>query len=203
MKEELFASTSCIILSAGNSNRMGVPKALLKFDEHTTFIQKITDTYIHAGIKQLVVVVNEQLFEQLNESNIYLSPEVKLVINNNPELGRFLSLQTGLHAIKHGNSCIFQNIDNPFTSVGLIEKLISHKDDADVVIPAFQNKSGHPVLINTQVAEQILLQKDSEIRIDGFLKNFNVKKVEVGDHTILVNINSREEYFKAGFKFKQ
>jgi molybdenum cofactor cytidylyltransferase len=196
MKEFLFAGTSCVILSAGSSARMGTHKALLKFDYETTFLQKITETYLLAGIDQVFVVVNSELFKLIRESSPPLSNQVKLVVNVNPELGRFYSLQLGVKQLKLGNLCFFQNIDNPFTSEILLRELILHKKEADVIIPTFQNKSGHPVLISPSVIEEILKEQVSDLRIDLFLKRFGIKKIETSDHNILVNINSPEDYLQ-------
>jgi len=199
MKEALFAQTSCIILSAGSSMRMGMHKALLKFDADHTFIQKITETYLLAGMEDIIVVVNSELSDLINKSNLTLSEKVLLVINDKPELGRFYSLQTGIKHLKPGNSCFFQNIDNPFTSTELLKVLVKNKVEADVIIPAFQSQPGHPVLLNPLVLENILLSKDPDIRIDKFLKRFNVVNIDTLDGNILVNINSPEEYVAGGF----
>lgn len=189
-----FRDTSAIILSAGNSERMGGHKALLKFDSQKTFIQKITEVYLLAGIEQVIVVVNSELFKLINESDLALSEKVQVVININPELGRFYSLQTGVKFLIPGNACFFQNVDNPFISEKLLNELIIHKDSADVIMPAYQKKSGHPVLISSLVVRKICEIRDHDSRIDFFLKGFEVKNSETSDHTVLVNINSPEEY---------
>jgi molybdenum cofactor cytidylyltransferase len=194
MKEALFAQTSCIILSAGSSERMGTHKALLTFDTEKTFIQKITETYLQAGIKQVFVVVNPELFKLIGESSPALSGQVKLVVNDKPELGRFYSLQTGVKLIPKGNYCFFQNIDNPFTSEEILKELILHKVKADVIIPTFQKKSGHPVLISPAVALEILHTPNPDSRIDLFLKHFKVKQTATPNSNILANINSPEDY---------
>ena len=199
MKEVLFAGTSCVILSAGSSARMGTHKALLKFDLQKTFLQKITETYLLVGIEQVIVVVNSELYKLINNSNPALSEKVLLVINDRPELGRFYSLQNGVSLVPKGNSCFFQNIDNPFTTEKLMRELIIHKDEADVILPAFQKKTGHPVLINPSVVLEINSVRDYEVRIDEFLNQFTGKEIESPDPKILLNINSPDDYLEAGF----
>jgi len=201
VNEVLFAETSCVILSAGSSARMGTHKALLRFDYKKSFIQKITETYLLAGIEQVVVVVNSELLKQINKIIPELTEKVIFVINDKPELGRFYSLQTGIKYLKPGNSCFFQNIDNPFTAIELLDELIIHKEEADVIIPAFHKKSGHPVLINPSVVKRISTCIDYEMRIDVFLKRFTEKRIAIQEQRILININSPEEYKSAGFAF--
>ena len=198
MDRNLFGQTSCIILSAGSSERMGEPKALLKFSKDETFIQKITGTYAQCGVQQVIVVVNNELFHSIHEQKILLDPEVQLVINPFPERGRFFSLQKGAEKLDPGNYCFFQNIDNPFTSAEVLKLLFQFKKDADVIMPVFQAKSGHPVLISPEVAQKIITESDTEIRIDQFLKSFAYKKIEIAENRILTNINSPEDFTEAG-----
>ena len=201
MTTKPFSHVSCIILSAGTSSRMGRHKALLNYDEDSTFIQRITNTYVQAGIEQIIVVVNAELFDLLIDMNLSLLHNVEFVINENPELGRFHSLQTGVQHLKPGSYCFFQNIDNPFTSESLVQLMINRKDEADLIIPVFQEKAGHPVLINGIVAQSILSADATDVRIDHFLKQFHSLKIEVSDPAIRININSKEDYYKSGFKF--
>jgi len=49
------------------------------------------------------------------------------------------------------------------------------------------------------VIEKLSLNPDTDIRIDSFLNKFEIKKIETIDETILVNINSLEDYIKASF----
>ncbi len=198
MEGNIFGQTSCIILAAGSSTRMGKSKALLKFSKDETFIQKITGTYVQSGVKQVIVVVNIELYNLILEQNIPLAKEVELVVNNFPEKGRFHSLQTGVQNLKTGNSCFFQNIDNPFTSAEVMKLLIQFINVADIIIPVYKSKSGHPVLFNLSVAEKIIVESDSEKRIDIFLKSFVNKKIEIAENRILTNINSPEDFAEAG-----
>ena len=107
--ENHIANTSCIILSAGSSQRMGEHKALLKFDAHRTFIQQITETCIKAGVEQILVVVNNEIAELSKNGLFHLSEKVELIINDHPEFGRFYSLQKGVQRLIPNNYCFFQN----------------------------------------------------------------------------------------------
>ncbi len=199
MDRELFQQTSCIVLSAGSSERMGMHKALLEFDKKTTFIEQITDTYLKAGLSLVVVVVSKELYQRLEEVKPDLSEKVLLVINPKPELGRFCSLQTGIQTIKPGNYCFFQNIDNPFTTENILHDLFAFRKEANVIIPVSQGKSGHPVLINSQVVKEVGTTRLDDIRIDNFLRTFTIKRAEIADNRILININSPGDYVNAGF----
>jgi CTP:molybdopterin cytidylyltransferase MocA len=180
---------------------MGEHKALLKFDGTTTFIAKIMETYLNSGIDQLIVVVNAELSSMLKERKADLDKRITIVVNENPELGRFYSLQTGVNHMNAGNFCFLQNIDNPFVSKQLLNAMFEQKERTDVIIPAFRGKAGHPVLFGPMVAKAISASADTDVRIDAFLRQFKVEMVETADATILKNINKPGEYIEAGFKF--
>ena len=200
MSENFFAHTSCIILSAGSSQRMGMHKALLKFDNNHTFLSKIAETYSKVGVEQILVVVNAELLFILKQHQ-FMHEKVVFVLNENPELGRFYSLQKGIQQLIRENHCFFQNIDNPLVSENVLENLITHKHKADVLIPVFENKPGHPVLFGPYVTQEIMKRVEPGIRIDYFLKRLNTKRIEFQDKSIVVNINSQEDYLAAGFQF--
>ena len=190
----LFKSTSCVILSAGNSERMDTHKALLKYDSNFNFLEKLINTYLNAGLAEIVVVLNEYLFEYFHKQFNNLPKQIILVENLHPEYGRFYSLKEGLKQINSGNSCFFQNIDNPFTSASTLLELVKSKNKADVIIPVINNMKGHPVLINSDVVYQIVFLNSSEIAINKFIQEFKVFHVKSADSNILTNINLQSDY---------
>jgi molybdenum cofactor cytidylyltransferase len=190
-----FARISCVILSAGGSGRMGKHKALLPFgDENITFLEKIVRIYSAPDISQIVVVVNQQLYDLIETNKLYLPENVSVIVNRLPGKGRFYSLQTGLKCIVDGESVFIQNVDNPFVGKDVLELLLESRDQADVILPAFAGKTGHPVLLSPVVCKSIVSCEDPENRIDQYLKKFASVIVETNDAKILVNINNRADY---------
>jgi CTP:molybdopterin cytidylyltransferase MocA len=191
-----FSLVSCIILSAGDSGRMGMPKALLPFgNQKLTFLEKILQSYRQAGINQIVVVVNSGLLRQIND--LKLPESIQVVENLHPEKGRFYSLQTGMKYVKTGSHVFIQNVDNPFIDQRVLNLMIENINGALVILPAFSGKAGHPVLIHPDVCESIIRSESLEARIDCFLQDFPSLKVEVNDPGILANVNTPEDYRKA------
>lgn len=185
----------CIILSAGNSGRMGMHKALLPFgDENLTFLEKIVGSYLSAGIHQVIIVVNSSLYKLIKAGPLALPEEVKLVVNSHPENGRFYSLQTGLKHVGAGSYVFVQNADNPFTEPGLLLNMIDNRTKAGVIIPSYSGKSGHPVLLNPVICESVLQCNNPGTRLDYFLRGFPSYIVESDNSRILVNINTPADY---------
>jgi len=199
MQRDLYQLTSCIILSAGSSLRMGSHKALLAYNGEQNFLQQITTAYSQAGIEEIIVVVNAALEKIIRQTGMPFSHHVKLVVNSKPARGRFYSLQTGLKFVSPGHSCFFQNIDNPFLTRETLDKMIRCSEKADVVKPCFGEKSGHPVLIGPAIIRAMLAETDYTNRINAFLRGYTLLKVDIQDARILANINQPADYRKAGF----
>lgn len=186
---------SCIILSAGDSGRMGTHKALLPFGrQKVSFLEQILQVYSQAGMDEMVVVVNSDLLRILNELKPELPEQVRITENPHPEKGRFYSLQTGLKHVT-ADACVFiQNIDNPFIDRETLHNMLKNLHRAQVILPAFTGKTGHPVLVHPEVCRSILSSPNPDARLDSFLKDFSSVAIEVENPRILANVNTPEDY---------
>ncbi|NTW23234.1 MAG: NTP transferase domain-containing protein [Lentimicrobium sp.] len=175
---------------------MGRHKALLPFGDHNvTFLERIVNVYMEANVNQIVVVVNQELFNLMKSEKLYIPEKVSVIVNRHPETGRFHSLKTGLECIAEGDSVFFQNVDNPFVSEDVLNLLFESRDLAGVILPVFSGRSGHPVLLSPEVCKSIRSTKVQGERIDLFLQQFALCKVETNDARILVNINTEYDYY--------
>jgi molybdenum cofactor cytidylyltransferase len=184
-----------LILSAGNSTRMGFPKALLKFDNEYTFIEKIIRQYQDFKCSRICTVVNienQYLYDEM-KSDIRNSTEK--LINKYPEKGRFSSLKIGFSAMYDMDYIFIQNIDNPFAGIILLESLLSQIEDFDYCVPVFENRGGHPILVKNKIAKSAQNQPDDSILKD-FLSQFSRKNIKTNSAEILLNINNAEEFEK-------
>lgn len=193
-KKSLWA---VVVLSAGNSTRMKQHKALLKFDTHRTFIQKIADEYEHAGCSKMIIVVNEQNMDQISHQFDHCKgTSPSFVLNKNPEYERFYSIKLGLEACRNFDRCFIQHCDNPFITAGLIEKMIQLSKDGSYVAPSYKGKKGHPVLLGKLIIQDICstLKNDSNFKL--FLQNYPCLEFNTEDKNILNNINDLNDYKK-------
>lgn len=185
---------SAVILAAGKSERMGFPKLGLQFDGERSFAEKIIETVGELKPLECVMVVNQDGLKWLNSNNLNISDKVKSVLNDDPDRGRFYSLQCGLKSLNNRGNILMINIDNPFINKDICLNMLSQINDCDYIYPVFNGKGGHPLLINKTVAEGILLQDNTQIDLKEFLKSFRKRKYNVSDQKILININTPEDY---------
>ncbi len=180
---------AALILAAGDSKRMNWPKPLLPYDKNRSFIDKIIDEYENFGISKIIITSNFN-----NSPLIELKPNVKVVKNDHPEFERFYSIKIGLQKLGDFSFCFIQNIDNPFINKNILNILFENRIKNGSVVPVFEGKGGHPVLIGEEVMKKIIHTEQNDLNFKNILKEFPANRIEAGDETILININSPEDY---------
>jgi molybdenum cofactor cytidylyltransferase len=136
-----------IILAAGESRRMGRPKALLPF-RGGTFLSTLAET-LSAFCAPVIAVLGYQA-DSLR-SNV--PPGVVPVVNPNYEAGMLTSLQVGLQALEP-TRVLFTLVDHPAVSPATIEALL--KSNAPIAIPRYNGRRGHPVIVSATIAREFL-----------------------------------------------
>jgi len=182
-----------VMLAAGRSERMKEVKAFLPYDEKIGFIEKIILTYSNWGCNEIVVVTNTEAFQKMGQI-VTTSYQVRIVVNDHPEYERFYSVKLGLKAILKSSFCFIQNVDNPFIDSQILDLIYKHKSDEKYISPVFENKGGHPVLLNYTAINQIRNWPDNSANLKDVLNTMECSNVEMSDNQVLININSPEEY---------
>ena len=186
--------SSAILLAAGKSERMGMPKFTLKFDANKIFLEEIADRFVEFGCEEIIIVMNRSGSELLDELKIWLHETVTVVINPHPESGRFSSIKIGLSSLLNRNNVFIHNIDNPFVDIRVLELLLNGIEQTDYCVPVYKNRGGHPILISEKVAGAIQKCSQDNLNLKEYLKAFEKHTVETNDPNILININTIEEY---------
>jgi CTP:molybdopterin cytidylyltransferase MocA len=187
-----------IILAAGKSERFGKPKAFLKFSEKKSFLEKLLKVYIHARVKKIVVVTNEEIYAETKSriETFIKQIAVSVIINKHPEAGRFTSIRLGTDAVAENSAAFIQNIDNPFTTSLLIEKMRSKLEQGKYVVPVCKGEKGHPVLLSSEIVQHIRKVSDAEANLRNILEGYSFNAIITNDELIHANINTEKEYQK-------
>lgn len=143
-----------IILAAGASTRMKTQKMLLPFGKQTvidTVVRKVTDS-----LKSNVVVVLGSDRERIREK--IEKYQVKIAVNENYIQGMLSSVIIGLNSIPDSARAILIFLgDQPqIPEKAIIEVINSWKISGNgIVIPVFNGRRGHPVLIESKYKKDI------------------------------------------------
>jgi molybdenum cofactor cytidylyltransferase len=151
---------AAIILAAGDSTRMGRPKALLPDPEGRPFVARLVRTFHASAIPHIIVVtgsLHAQIADALAADDLPVTPQ--LVNNPQPALGQVSSLWMGLDAaIQAGVEGVLMTlVDIPLVQAATVRKVIDawtvHR--APIVRPAVGNRHGHPVLFDQSVFDAL------------------------------------------------
>lgn len=183
-----------IILAAGESGRMGSPKALLNIGERT-FIQRIVENLKEAGIDNIIVVLGHQAELILSKKEQF---DIKFVINEDYKKGQLSSIQTGIKSLPENvDGIVVWPVDRPLVSSGLVKKLIKKfiETKAPVVVPIYQAQRGHPIIFSADVFPEILrAPQDVGARAVVWAHHNEIAEVQTNEEGILINIDTPKAY---------
>ncbi|MYA79620.1 MAG: nucleotidyltransferase family protein [Acidobacteriia bacterium] len=181
-----------IILSAGESRRMGRDKALLEY-RRTTFLGRII-AVLEPRVEPLVVVLGHHA-EAIRQA-VPSGPRV--VVNTNYQAGMLTSLQTGIRELPcDTEAALFTLVDHPAVAEETVELLIGEWAKARplIAIPRRGVRRGHPVIVNRQVLDEILaLGPESSAKDVIRSHRDRTLFVDVDDAGVLCDIDLPEQY---------
>jgi molybdenum cofactor cytidylyltransferase len=147
---------AAIILAAGESRRMGRPKALLAC-RGTTFLGNLLRVTAHPAIGIRRVVLGAAADEIQRAAA--LAPEA-VVINQEWQKGQLSSLLAGLRSLPEGGTdgIVVCPVDHPLISPHLVDVLVKtfRKENRPIVMPTYQGHRGHPVIFAATLYPELL-----------------------------------------------
>lgn len=150
--------TTCLLLAAGSSSRMGNPKMLLSFNGKT-FLQHAIDEIKGSGAHNLVVVTG-CYHQQLTP--ILLPQQIDFIENKNWDEGMGTSIQAGVARIlqqyPHSENIIIAVCDQPYISSSLFDRLIAANTETgkSIIASVYNGTAGTPVLFDKKHFNQLL-----------------------------------------------
>jgi molybdenum cofactor cytidylyltransferase len=151
---------SGVILAAGDSTRMGAPKAALLTRDGHTFVARIVRTLYEAGVSDLVIVTgrhHDAVVDAIARDRLTTSP--RIVRNPNPSRGQLSSLLAGMESvvIDQTTGVMMTLVDVPLVRVATVTAIITawRHSRAPIVRPAIGDRHGHPVIFDRAVLEEL------------------------------------------------
>jgi molybdenum cofactor cytidylyltransferase len=188
-------SPAALILSAGESSRMGQDKALLLY-QGRPFLEAIISNLRQAGVDRIAVVLGHHAAEIQRAVRL---DSVQIVVNSDYHLGQTSSLQAGLKALDlmATDALLLCLVDHPAVSAEVMRQLLNayRESGAPVVIPARKGRRGHPVLMGRALFEEFMQLKPNEGANTVIRKYFNSTHwLEVEDAAVLLDVDTPEDY---------
>ncbi len=189
---------AALILAAGESKRMGTPKALLQH-EGRTFLERILAASRHPRIGSAIVVLGAHA-EQVR-GRLAAEP-VTWVVNPDWQAGQLSSIHAGLDALTGQalDGVVLFLVDHPFISPGLVATLIErfYETGRPIVLPTFQGQRGHPVIFSQKLfAELRSAPRDVGARGVVWQHACEVLAVRTEEEGVVLNLNDPEALRRA------
>lgn len=194
---------SGILLAAGESRRMqGAFKPLLKWGKRTV-IGECVHQMRNSQLADIFVVLGHR------EADIrarLVGSGVQYVINDAYQQGMLSSIKAGLAMLgPNSDAFLLALVDQPMIQTELINRLLAAFEEGEkgIVIPTYQGKHGHPVVISTKYTDDILqLPDDSEDGLRSFINEHKSDWLEVPVETeaVLEDIDLPEDYERLSLK---
>lgn len=184
-----------LILAAGESSRMGIPKPTLAY-RGRSFLELIVETLREGGLERLVVVLGHQAEDIRRQVKI---DPAQAVLNPAYRSGQTSSLQAGLRALVADDpeAVLLCLVDHPAVSPATVKTIVAtfQRCGAPVVIPTYHGRRGHPVLIASQLFSE-LLALTGDAGADSVVRKYRpaTRFVEVEDEGIVIDVDDPECY---------
>jgi len=183
-----------IVLAAGESRRMGMPKPLLRFGD-TTFLEQIICTFRRCDVGRITVVLGSQAEAVRTSTDL---SGVDVVVNESYRDGQLSSLTAGLKNTPNGTEAILLClVDNPFLTIDVVGRIVGafRESRKPIVVPVFHGRRGHPALFAAAVFGELLNAPAGEgARHVVNADKTRVLEVDVPEPAILTKIDTPEDY---------
>jgi molybdenum cofactor cytidylyltransferase len=187
---------SAIVLAAGLSSRMGRFKPLLPYGD-CTVIEQVIRVLLKSAVGEIIVVVG---FKHLALETLLKDYAVKICYNPDYATGEMLtSLQVGIKGVSANAQAILLALgDQPAIEQAIVEQVIeAHRNNHErIIIPSFQRRRGHPLVIPCRHWEDICSLRERET-LRNYFKLFNdIFHVEVYTSSILRDMDTINDYHR-------
>ena len=184
---------AAILLAAGQSSRMGAFKPLLPFRDKTV-IECCIESLRDGGVETIVVIVGHRAAEvrkKLDQQSLLFA------MNPDPKSEMGASIAAGVNELpEQCQAVVIALCDHPAVPPAVVTTLLeTWKEGARLVIPTWQGRGGHPVLVDLSLKSEL-----RELSTSGGLRSLfeahknDVKRVAVASPFIARDMDTWDDY---------
>jgi molybdenum cofactor cytidylyltransferase len=186
-----------IVLSAGESSRMGSPKALLPIGGKR-FIERIVSVLEQTKVGSIVVVLGHQA-EEIRPQISHLP--ITIVLNRDYAKGQLSSLIVAIRSLESEkvDGVLVHLVDHPLLNPSLVDRMIKHFYESKklIIVPRYRGRRGHPVIFSSRLFPE-LLQAPLDVGAKSVVNAHHDEtlEIETEDRGVIVDIDTPEEYHR-------
>ncbi len=178
-----------IILAAGESKRMGAPKALLAW-RGRTFVERVEEGILAAGLDDVRVIVGAWA-----RGRALPVRRARVLENPRPEAGPISSIRVGLAGVpSEARFALVALVDHPAVREETYRAVaeLARSRPGEVIIPTHDGHGGHPVAFPRELFAMLLDPVCASAR-DAVARHPHVHRWECGDAGVLTDLDTPEE----------
>ena len=190
---------AAVVLAAGESSRMGRPKALLPIDG-VRFIEKIVSSFQSTKVGKILVVLGHNA-EEMRQKIADLP--VLIVVNNEYKKGQLSSLVAAIRDIQSRQSSaeldgiLVHLVDHPYVNPILVDVMIDrfYESKKLIVVPRYHGRRGHPVIFSRSLFSELQgtpLDQGGKAVVHAHQKD--TLEIDTEDEGVTIDIDTPEEY---------
>jgi CTP:molybdopterin cytidylyltransferase MocA len=186
-----------ILLFAGESKRMGKLKPLLPIGGKTV-VETVLSEYLASSLSEIVLVLGHRAddIKEIIDDRKISSSKLKVIINKDFKKEMFSSIQAGLAEVEGTEGILIGLGDQVLITSDIINELTEHYIKGKVLIPTFQGRKGHPIIIPYAMKDEILAMDAEKTTLKDVLGRHNdiIKFLEMKSNKILIDMDTKKEY---------
>lgn len=189
---------AAVILAAGESLRMGRPKALLPY-RGSTFLEHLLQITSDPRVGWTRVVVGAHAQEIAMAVRLVRD---ELVNNLDWEKGQLSSIQAAVRSLPPDKTdgILLCPVDHPLVSAALVGALIEafYKTGKSIVVPTYKKKRGHPIIFSKALYDELLAApEDVGARAVVWAHAADVLELPTEEEGVVLNLNDPETLARA------
>lgn len=185
---------SAILLAAGESRRMGDFKQLLRLGEKT-LVEHCVDNLLASRVDKVIVVAGHRASEVAGAIG---ARPVTLIQNDDYRSGMASSIKRGVQSISdEAEACLIALADQPQIGATVIDEVVAAYASARplIVIPVFEGRNGHPIIVDLRLREEMMAMDLSEgLRSIVHAHSSETIQIEVSSQAVLEDCDFQEDY---------
>jgi molybdenum cofactor cytidylyltransferase len=189
---------AALLLAAGESTRMGRPKALLPWGDRPLLDYQLGELSASAAGEAVVVVLGHGSAEL---SPIVRAHAARLVVNPHYREGRATSIAAGMAAVPpDAEAVLIASVDQPRPRAVYDRLIAAHRSGGGPITRAVhRGEHGHPTVFGRALFDELRRVSEESQGLKSLLRRHadGVRDAEVDDPIVLVNLNTPEEYRQA------
>ena len=191
---------SALLLAAGTSSRMGIPKPLLQWRGNNLVNYQI-ESLFNCGADEVILVLGHEHKTVSKTIATNNHNRLKIAINSDYKTGKTTSIKSGLKLVaKETTDIILLAIDQPRSPETISRVLNSHISKNPLITsPKYNGHGGHPLIFSNSLKTELenIDEQTEGIRKVLQLHESEINSISINDPSLKVDFNTPEEYQSA------